>query len=62
VIYHLLVLIAGRGRQLAYVERVLDARRPPPLTAEPGRQINARAAGRNPPPITAYTWSARAWL
>jgi phosphoribosyl-ATP pyrophosphohydrolase/phosphoribosyl-AMP cyclohydrolase len=27
VIYHLLVLIAGRGRQLADVERVLDARR-----------------------------------
>jgi phosphoribosyl-ATP pyrophosphohydrolase/phosphoribosyl-AMP cyclohydrolase len=27
VIYHLLVLIAGRGRQLVDVERVLDARR-----------------------------------
>jgi phosphoribosyl-ATP pyrophosphohydrolase/phosphoribosyl-AMP cyclohydrolase len=27
VIYHLLVLIAGRGRELADVERVLDARR-----------------------------------
>jgi phosphoribosyl-AMP cyclohydrolase / phosphoribosyl-ATP pyrophosphohydrolase len=27
VIYHLLVLITGRGRQLADVERVLDARR-----------------------------------
>jgi phosphoribosyl-AMP cyclohydrolase / phosphoribosyl-ATP pyrophosphohydrolase len=27
VIYHLLVLIAGRGRSLADVERVLDARR-----------------------------------
>ncbi len=27
VIYHLLVLIAGRGRRLADVERVLDARR-----------------------------------
>jgi phosphoribosyl-ATP pyrophosphohydrolase/phosphoribosyl-AMP cyclohydrolase len=27
VIYHLLVLIAGRGRQLADVERVLDGRR-----------------------------------
>ncbi|HEY5197765.1 MAG TPA: phosphoribosyl-ATP diphosphatase, partial [Solirubrobacteraceae bacterium] len=27
VVYHLLVLIAGRGRQLVDVERVLDARR-----------------------------------
>ena len=27
VIYHLLVLIAGRDRHLADVERVLDARR-----------------------------------
>jgi phosphoribosyl-ATP pyrophosphohydrolase/phosphoribosyl-AMP cyclohydrolase len=27
VIYHLLVLLAGRGRSLADVERVLDARR-----------------------------------